>query len=123
MRHPVTIQDRFERYRPLKDLTTFGIGGSADYFIEVRDVPTLQAALLFCRQQQIPYFILGKGSNVLFDDRGFAGMVIANRIDFFNKLDADTWHVGAGYSFSLFGTQTARQGWSGLEFASVSPEA
>jgi UDP-N-acetylmuramate dehydrogenase len=117
----VTIQDRFERCHPLKDLTTFGIGGSADYFIEVRDIPTLQAALLFCRQQQIPYFILGKGSNVLFDDRGFTGMVIANRIDFLDKPDEGTWHAGAGYSFSLLGTQTARQGWSGLEFASGIP--
>lgn len=117
----MTIQDRFERCRPLKDLTTFGIGGSADYFIEVRDIPTLQAALLFCRQQQIPYFILGKGSNVLFDDRGFTGMVIANRIDFLDKPDEGTWHAGAGYSFSLLGTQTARQGWSGLEFASGIP--
>jgi len=81
----------------------------------------MQETLLHCKEQNLPYFILGKGSNSLFDDRGFAGVVIANRIQFLNKINDDTWHVGAGYSFSLLGSQTARQGWSGLEFASGIP--
>lgn len=112
---------KIERNRPLKDLTTFGIGGPADYFIEVQDIPTMQEILLYCKNQQLPYFILGKGSNILFDDRGFAGVVIANRIQFLNKTEEDIWHVGAGYSFSLLGSQTARQGLAGLEFASGIP--
>lgn len=113
--------EQFEQQRSLKDLTTFGIGGPAHYFIEVHDIPTMQLLLPFCQQRQLPYFILGKGSNSLFDDRGFAGVVIANRISFLHKLEEDTWHVGAGYSFSLLGSQTARQGWAGLEFASGIP--
>jgi UDP-N-acetylmuramate dehydrogenase len=113
--------EQFARYRPLKELTTFGIGGPADYFIEVYDLSQMQAVLLFCKQERLPYFILGKGSNVLFDDRGFAGVVIANRIHFLNKPSEETWHVGGGYSFSLLGTKTARQGWAGLEFASGIP--
>lgn len=117
----MTIADRFEKGRPLKELTTFGIGGPADFFLEVQDVPTLQAAILYCAQNHLPYYVLGKGSNVLFDDRGFAGLVIANRIQFLSKPQEDTWHVGAGYSFSLLGSQTARQGWAGLEFASGIP--
>jgi UDP-N-acetylmuramate dehydrogenase len=113
--------EQFERHRLLKDLTTFGIGGPADYFIEVHDISTMQSILRLCKNHQLPYFILGKGSNLLFDDRGFAGVVIANRIHFINKLEENTWHVGAGYSFSLLGSQTARQGWTGLEFASGIP--
>ena len=117
----MTIPDHFKCNYSLKDLTTFGIGGPADYFIEVNDIPTLQTALLYCKHQKIPFYILGKGSNVLFDDRGFAGLVIANRIRFIKRPDAHIWHVGAGYSFSLLGSQTARQGWAGLEFASGIP--
>ena len=117
----MTILDRLERHRALKDLTTFGIGGPADYFIEVQDIPSLQEIIRYCQQRRLPYFILGKGSNVLFDDRGFAGLVIANRIQFLEKQTENTWHVGAGYSFSLLGSQTARQGWGGLEFASGIP--
>lgn len=111
---------KIERNRSLKELTTLGIGGPAEYFLEAHDVETLQQALLFCKQEALPYYILGKGSNVLFDDRGFAGLVIANRITFLEKNE-HIWHVGAGYSFSLLGSQTARQGWSGLEFASGIP--
>ncbi len=107
--------------RPLKDLSTLGIGGAARYFIEVYDVAAMQAALLLCQKHSLPFVILGKGSNVLFDDRGFEGVVIANRIAFLDKTDQGIWHAGAGYSFSLLGSQTARQGWSGLEFASGIP--
>jgi UDP-N-acetylmuramate dehydrogenase len=117
----MTMLKKFEHHRALKELTTFGIGGPADHFIEVHDIPTMQSLLVFCKHQQLPYVILGKGSNLLFDDRGFAGVVIANRIQFLNKPSDDSWHVGSGYSFSLLGSQTARQGWSGLEFASGIP--
>lgn len=113
--------DKFERNRSLKELTTLGIGGPANYFIEASDIPTMQEALRFCRKEKINFIVLGKGSNLLFDDRGFSGLVIANRIQFFNKIEEDIWHVGAGYSFSLLGSQTARQGLSGLEFASGIP--
>lgn len=117
----MTLFERLERQRPLKNLTTFGIGGPAHYFIEVDTVSTMQALLPFCKQHHLPFFILGKGSNLLFDDQGFAGVMIANRIHFLDKPAEDTWHVGAGYSFSLLGSQTARQGWTGLEFASGIP--
>ncbi len=104
----------------LKELTTFGIGGPALFFVEACTIEEMQEAILFSKKENLPYFILGKGSNLLFDDRGFFGMVIANRIQFINKENG-CWHVGAGYSFSLLGTQSARQGWSGLEFASGIP--
>lgn len=113
--------ESFQRQRSLKEFTTFGIGGTADYFIEVHDLLTMQQLLPFCHLQRIPFLIIGKGSNILFDDRGFKGIVIVNRINFIDREDPLTWHVGGGYSFSLLGTQTARQGLAGLEFASGIP--
>lgn len=113
--------DLFERSRSLKSLTTFGIGGSARYFIEVKTVIFMQQLLSFCHRHQLLYLILGKGSNLLFDDQGFDGLIIANRIDFLKEPSKGCWHVGAGYSFSFLGTQTARKGWTGLEFASGIP--
>jgi UDP-N-acetylmuramate dehydrogenase len=64
--------------------------------------------------------VVGKGSNCLFDDRGFDGVVILNKI-VFCQWEWPIVHVGAGYSFSLLGTQSARKGWAGLEFASGIP--
>ncbi|WP_039358392.1 UDP-N-acetylmuramate dehydrogenase [Candidatus Protochlamydia amoebophila] len=118
---PMKIPNQYQTNCLLKEISTFGIGGPAKYFVEVRTIPDMQKTLLFCYQNEIPYFILGKGSNSLFDDRGFNGLVIANRIDCLEKNEKGCWHVGAGYSFSLLGSQTARQGWEGLEFASGIP--
>lgn len=115
------IPDYFQLNRYLKDYSTFGIGGPAKYFVEIKQVEQMQKVLSYCHENHIPYFILGKGSNSLFDDKGFDGLVIANKIDFLKKEDNYCWHVGAGYSFSLLGSQTARQGLSGLEFASGIP--
>src|SRR5215203_4038231 len=104
----MTIFKSFQSDRPLKEMTTFGIGGPAKFFIEARNVSEMQEIICYCKQEEIPFFILGKGSNVLFDDKGFNGLVIANRIDFIENIQPEQWHVGAGYSFSLLGTQTAR---------------
>jgi len=105
----------------LSEHCTFGIGGPAKFFCKVKTVAEMQALVAEAVNTSTPYMILGKGSNTLFDDRGFNGLVIANGIDFLENPEEDVWHVGGGYSFSLLGTQTARQGWSGLEFASGIP--
>ena len=111
---------QFEVDKPLCQLSTFGIGGPARFFVEVQKSDEMQALLSYCHAQKLPFFILGKGSNSLFDDKGFDGLVILNKITFCH-FDWPIVHVGAGYSFSLLGTQTARKGWSGLEFASGIP--
>lgn len=111
---------QFEVDKPLSQLSTFGIGGPARFFFEVQKVEQLQSLMVYCQTQNLPFFILGKGSNSLFDDRGFDGLIILNKIAFC-QFEWPIIHVGAGYSFSLLGTQSARKGWSGLEFASGIP--
>jgi len=116
----VSIETRIESNKPLKSLSTFGIGGNARYFISIRTVAEMQELRLFLNRENMPYWVVGKGSNSLFDDRGFDGMIILNKIDFF-EFDEGALHVGAGYSFSLLGAQMARKKWGGLEFASGIP--
>lgn len=101
---------------PLKDFSTFGIGGGARYFAVASSKEEMRELLSYASSQKLPFFVLGKGSNCLFDDRGFAGLVILNKIAFCSNEEG-TVSVGAGYSFSLLGRQTAKAGWSGLEFA------
>jgi UDP-N-acetylmuramate dehydrogenase len=107
--------------KQLSTLSTFGIGGPARYFTEVRTIHELQETILEAKRQNTPFWVLGKGSNSLFNDRGFNGLVIANKIDFLENPAPGLFRAGAGYSFSLLGVQTARQAWSGLEFASGIP--
>jgi len=106
--------------RLLSEFSTFGIGGPIRFFTEVKNEQQMGEALRAARQLQVPFLILGKGSNCLFSDSGFDGLVILNKIDQIEWGETKV-RVGSGYSFSLLGVQTARRGWSGLEFASGIP--
>jgi UDP-N-acetylmuramate dehydrogenase len=111
---------QFKSDQPLSEFSTFGIGGPARYFIEIGEIEQMQEAILYCKREKLPYLVIGKGSNTLFDDKGWDGLVILNKIAFCRQ-EGGSFAVGAGYSFSLLGVQTARKGWSGLEFASGIP--
>lgn len=111
----------FEHNKKLSEICTLGTGGFARFFVIVRKPEEMARVLRKCSEEKLAYFILGKGSNCLFDDRGFNGVIILNKIDFMENSAPGVFYAGAGYSFSLLGVQTARQGWSGLEFASGIP--
>lgn len=101
---------------PLENHSTFRIGGPADYFYQLKDEEEFSKVLDFCRNQKIPILILGGGSNVLFDDKGFRGMVIKienEKIEFDlnkNKVVAD-----AGVPISKLLRATVQNKLSGLE--------
>ena len=92
------LKSQFRKIRleePLSKHSTFGVGGKADAYIEVDDLDpispkSLQAIIKFCKKtptkpsQTIPFYIVGGGSNILFHDKGFRGLIIkltANKID------------------------------------------
>lgn len=110
----------FEENRFLSSLSTFQIGGPARWFVEADSVEKMQQLLSYCAAVKLSYLVIGKGSNCLFDDRGFAGLVILNKIDFL-RWEGSCVVAGSGRSFSYLGTQTARKGFAGLEFASGIP--
>lgn len=109
------------RARYLSELSTFGVGGEIKSLKEIKSIEELQRVLSECRTTKTPFFVIGKGSNCLFDDRGFNGVILLNRIDYFHEVDEKSFEVGAGFSFSRLGAKTARKGLSGLEFASGIP--
>lgn len=110
----------FQKSVSLAKYSHFGIGGEARLFTAVNTIDELSETLAFCYREKLPFHILGKGSNSLFDDEGFDGLVIYNKIQFL-EIEGPEIFVGAGFSFSLLGVKTARKGLSGLEFASGIP--
>ena len=60
----------------LKDYTTYKIGGLAKYFFIAENNEDLIEAIKWAKDKKIPFFILGNGSNVLFSDKGFNGLII-----------------------------------------------
>ena len=56
---------------PLSRHSSFKIGGLADVFIKPYDIIQLKSVLRFCREKDVPYVVIGNGSNILFKDEGF----------------------------------------------------
>ncbi len=111
---------KFEENKSLKNLSTFQVGGNAKYYFESLSLEDLKEALLFVKNENCKVFVLGKGSNCLFDDRGFDGAVIHNKIDYC-EFNENSVNVGAGYSLSKLAFDSAKKDLSGFEFAAGIP--
>ena len=107
---------------PLKQLTTFRIGGPAAYVVTPSSLDELKKVLLLCRENGLKTLILGNGSNILASDEGFQGVVIHLDAEFC-KVRIQTCIVEAecGISLSALAKRVAEKGLSGLEFASGIP--
>jgi len=70
------IEEKIQKNVPLGPLTTLKIGGPADYFFEPVDEDEFRKAIKWSISQQLPYFVMGKGSNILVHDSGYRGLVI-----------------------------------------------
>lgn len=101
---------------PLSGYSTFGIGGPARWFMAITQVEQAIQLIKWAYETGTRYIILGKGSNILFDDRGFPGLVLLNRLESLEQ-QTNQLQVGSGLSFPRLGQITAKQGLAGLEFA------
>jgi len=106
--------------RNLCEFSTFGIGGPIRFFLEIRTVDEALEAFFWAQKKGLETRVLGKGSNSLFRDDSFDGFVLLNKIDQCEIVGCEV-NVGAGYSFSYLGVQSAKAALSGLEFASGIP--
>jgi UDP-N-acetylmuramate dehydrogenase len=77
----------------LDQYTTFRIGGRADYFVRVKSLADLGAALIWAKKNKQAVLFLGGGSNTLINDRGFRGLVIKNEIGGMEKVRENKDHV------------------------------
>ncbi len=110
-----------ERKKLLSELSTFSIGGPAAHFASVKNISEMKEAFAYAKEHSLKTIIVGKGSNTLFSDLGFDGLVIQNKIDSIETDGKGLYTAGGGFSFALLGQRSARDGFSGLEFASGIP--
>ena len=107
---------------PMARHTTFRVGGPADYFVRPVDVEQIPELISLGRAENIPYFILGNGSNLLVSDEGYRGMII-NIADNMNDVDIHDGVIRAQAGAML--TKVSRlardNSLTGLEFASGIP--
>ncbi|MDO8443503.1 MAG: UDP-N-acetylmuramate dehydrogenase [Candidatus Azambacteria bacterium] len=100
--------------------TTYKIGGPADYFISIKNSEELKQALKFANDNSLPFFILAGGSNVLFSDEGYRGLII--KIDNKGlKINGDEIMAEAGVLMNDAVSQSIENNLAGLEWAGGLP--
>ncbi len=102
--------------------TTFGAGGPADGYVEVDNADQLVSIVSLCRKNDIPFIILGNGSNCLFTDKGYRGLVIHVGKEMSSiTVSGNIIMAEAGAMLSKVSSAAQEAGLSGLEFASGIP--
>ncbi|MGH8024843.1 MAG: UDP-N-acetylmuramate dehydrogenase [Limisphaerales bacterium] len=106
------------RNEPLAKRTTLRVGGLADFYVEPANEKDLAAALKLCGQFAMPFFVLGRGSNLLVRDGGFRGMVLCLAQTAFGEVQitGQNMRAGAGAKLKTVAVEARRHGLSGLEF-------
>ena len=117
----VTAENRIFTDEPMKKHTTFRVGGPADILVQPKGTE-LAAVIRLCRKYDVPYQVIGNGSNLLVGDRGIRGLVI----EMLSKEDEicvedDCITVGAGMLLSKTANRAAEHGLTGMEFAAGIP--
>lgn len=107
---------------PMKKHTTFRVGGCARYLVEPGDVQQLSAVVNACREQKVPYYVVGNGSNLLVSDAGYNGVII-HLFKNMSEIRTEGNHMilQAGALLARAARTACREGLSGLEFASGIP--
>ncbi len=118
----ILSEENIVRNEPLAKHTTFKIGGPADYFVTPENKDQLKLVIQVCTESNTPYYIIGKGSNLLVGDKGYKGVIIQiykkfNRIEFDNNIVT----AGAGVMLSRLAREAAEHGLAGLQGESGIP--
>jgi len=107
---------------PMKNHTSFQVGGPADIYVTPESAEHIIQVLEFCRQNNIPFFIMGRGSNLIVRDGGMKCVVIDTSKKFNNyTVDGETITADAGILLSKLANIALKHSLSGLEFASGIP--
>lgn len=116
-------QEEVLENEPMSLHTTFKIGGPADYFVTPRNASDLQKVIRLCQQEQIPYYIMGNGSNLLVGDKGYRGVII-QIFKHFGQIEvreSGEVYAGAGVMLSKLAMEIAEQGLTGFEYEAGIP--
>lgn len=111
----IVPQEQILKDEPMKLHTSFKVGGNAEYFVKAKNINELKEILKYVKEDKIPLFIIGNGSNLLVKDNGVKGIVL--KLDFDDyKVEDDVITVQAGMAVSRLSRKALENNLSGLEF-------
>lgn len=102
---------------PMYKHTTYKVGGPARIYLMVKDIDSLVKAIKYCSRHRVKYMVIGRGSNLLFSDREYDGVIISLN-ECFDKISVNGSIIKAqaGVSMIKLSYQAAKYGLSGFEF-------
>ena len=107
---------------PMKQHTTFRIGGAADYFVSPQTTDQIKNIIDLCKSEAMPWYVIGNGSNLLVSDRGFRGVIIQLFKNFSDlRVEGDRLYVQAGTLLSRTAKKALEASLTGFEFAAGIP--
>jgi len=117
-KYALSLECSAEREVSMKNYTSFKVGGPAELFLSPEDAGQTAKLVRFCEKEEIPVFVLGKGSNLLVSDRGIKGAVIyTGKQCGISLVDENTVRAQSGASLAQLCTFALENSLSGLEFA------
>ena len=118
----ITGKDNVRINEPMKNHTTFKIGGPAQYYVTPESVTQIQEVVSLCKDKNISLHVIGNGSNILVGDDGVNGVVLALFNTFSDyEIKDNVITAQAGMSLIKLAVIALREGLTGLEFASGIP--
>ncbi len=118
----VLPEDKILKNELMKKHTTFRIGGPADYFTVPTTNEEVKAVVSICKELQVPYYILGNGSNLLVSDEGYRGVVIQLYKEMSQiEVSGNTVRAQAGASLAKIANAALEAELTGFEFAAGIP--
>lgn len=115
-------KERVLTNEPMRKHTTFRIGGPADYFVCPENIEEVQKVVCLCNEMDMPFYLLGNGSNLLVGDKGYRGVIIRlyKQMD---KIEVSGTKIKAqaGALLVKVANEACKNGLTGLEFAGGIP--
>lgn len=115
-------EERVKKEEPMRMHTTFRVGGPADLFVSPNSVEEVCKVTALCREEGVPYYIMGNGSNLLVSDQGYRGVII----QFYKEMndisvEGTLLRAQAGALLSAVANRALLESLAGFEFAAGIP--
>lgn len=123
----IVLENQILKDVPLSNHTSFKVGGPAKYLVYPKKTSQIISIIELCKKNNMPYYVMGKGSNLLVSDKGYEGTIIKLSSNFSNvdisELSKEKFlvYAQAGISLSKMAKRLASKGLAGFEFAAGIP--
>lgn len=115
-------QEKVLTEEPMKKHTTFRVGGPADLFVMPSSEEEVKAAVAICDEENVPYYIVGNGSNLLVSDKGYRGVIIQLYKEMSGiRVEDNVIYAQAGASLAKIANTALESSLTGFEFAAGIP--